>query len=397
MQEHPQPPETPEQRVYADFSRLLMAERPVRIDEDRVVADPERVDALKDSFLSVAGNDLIYPHNPSRKIVDVIADNLKNHFGPIVRTRDTVSPDKSILMTWGGENLLDYITWLGIKLSFEQSGVTVVAPESDAERRSVWIRDSSFILGDTIYLPDPEWDPTICFGLTANGELVHDDDALQDFKARRYSHLDILKDLGMTLVQVEGCFFEGGNLIPNEKNRRIFWGNDRSLYTQEKEPLRKAILDAQGEDYKIRHIKTDRRHFHLDIGLSPELPGGHFLVAYNLGRDIGDYESDGYDQLKNHYLDRKRIIDLDLQSSAEFFCTNLVPVGNTLFMTACPPDLQKKLEDLGYIVNTPTPAHIESLHFHFERAKLRRIGSERDGGGVRCMTNEIPLLSSQPL
>ena len=62
-------------------------------------------------------------------------------------------------------------------------------------------------------------------------------------------------------------------------------------------------------------------------------------------------------------------------------------------MTGCPDDLRKRLEDLGNIVNAPTEEQIRASATPYDPAALRRIGSAENGGGLRCMTQEMPLLN----
>jgi N-dimethylarginine dimethylaminohydrolase len=382
--------ETPLQRAYREISDTLMEKCPLLITEDRIFPDMDRVQTLCEEFMRAAGDKFSENYAATQQATDKILGSLHRHFAPIIATQDNTPKDKAILMTWAGNNLADHITWLGVKMSFEVSGVKVVSPEIDSTARSVWVRDTCFILGNTAFLPDPEWDTRTYFRFSEEGNLSIDDSVKTVADARHRDHKTVLKELGLKVFQLKGAYFEGGDLIADTQGQQIFWGGDHYVHSHHSRTLKKAILRTRKEKYDIEYVKTDRRHFHLDIGLSPELPKGHFLVAYNLGKNTGDYRSEGYESLKEYYIPKDRLIGIDFEDSANRFACNLVTVGNTLFMTGCTPDLRKKLEDLGYVVNVPTAEHAKDLQFHWDIASLRRIGSAREGGGVHCMTNEIP-------
>lgn len=380
-------------QAYKAFGRLaLSGERPVIVTHNLITPDLDKLHALQDEFMSGRYREMGLTETDAMNASHRYIEDSKPLSTPIITTTDPTAKDKAILMTWGGDHLGNYMTWLGIKKSFEQSGVNVLSSDTSSSTRSVWIRDTSFILGSTAFLPDDTWGNRYAFDLDVYGELKFSSDEPRTLADRQVEHQKFLEQQGLSTILIDGCFFEGGNLVRDEHQKTIFWGSETSSHSQFRNSFADAIIEATGEEFSIQPVQTDTHHYHLDIGLSSPLPSGHFIVSRGLGYKLGTYESAGLEAVRRH-VSRDKLIEQPRDICLDYFLTNCVSVGTTVFMTGCPDDLRKRLEDLGNIVNAPSEEQIKDSAHRYEPSALRRIGSAQDGGGLRCMTQEAPLLS----
>ena len=370
-------------KAQKEFSQVL-CETPDCIDiSDRIVQFRSgAVTSLRRQFLSMASA-IALP--TIIKAVDDLVATLSA--APVIETRGEVNHDEKILMVWpkaiSGAGC--YLKWVALRESLKRSGANVVSEEIGCSERSLWVRDSAFILGDTAYIPDE----------SARIDRV---DWSGDVAKSINEGQSILNKQGLKIVRVNGAFFEGGNLIVDPISKKIFWGDQRIFWGDEHEEAHKsyqeklsgAVYQTQGERYEIIPIKTDRRHYHLDLGMSRMLTGGEFLVSDCLGRDAENSCSDGYVTLREH-LPKERIVTISCLDSARDFAANLEVIGKTLFMTGCSPDLRQQLIARGYTVNVPSEENIPPKSEFWDRAIYRRIGSPGGGGGVHCMTQSFHL------
>ena len=371
-------------RAQGDFSRLLCGNADYIDVSDRTVRfRPDAVASLRNQFLSTASAIDIFTRTKATKdIIDALSA------APIIETRGSGSYAEKILMVWprSGNVVGSYPKWLALRESFRRSGVDVVSGETEVSKRSLWIRDTSFVLGDTAYIPDEsarlDW-------VDWSGDIAT---KIKDAVTTRINECRaILEKHGLKIVRVDGAYFEGGNLIVDPVSKKIFWGDQNEGGCQpHRERLCAAIDQAQGWKYEVIPVKTDANHYHLDLGMSSMLPKGEFLVADCLGWDANSKRSDGYEKIREH-LPKERIVPISYFDSAKDFAANLDVVGDTLFMTGCSLELQKKLVAHGYTVNVPSEENIPPKSEFRDRACYRRIGSPSGGGGAHCLTQSFHL------
>lgn len=316
---------------------------------------------------------------------DVVQTNLaraETFSAPIIETRDASVAGKRVLMTRYDDalDLRDRLKLRALRESFTRSGVEVAAGPKRGRPVPLWVRDAYFLAKDVAYVPDAAARQAFDFGMNAKGDMFLDH-SVQEMVAQRIGGVDeLLCKMGQKSLLLRRSYFEGGDLIADYETGRLFCGDRHGQMTYDSLVLSRYSRRFEKLNLEVIPVKTDRAHFHLDLGLSPMLPGGEFLLSPALGYE-GGYESDGTETL-TRLLGPKRLITLSYDEATSGLAANLTVVGNTLFMTSCSPPLRGQLEKRGYVVNAP-PYHLG------DPARYRRIGSRQSGGGVHCLTNEF--------
>jgi N-dimethylarginine dimethylaminohydrolase len=301
---------------------------------------------------------------------------------PIIETKDDRAKGQGIIMTCKDRalDLYDRLKLRALRESFIRSGVEVTTGSEQTRPVPLWVRDAYFLAKDIAYVSDAGARQTVDLGMDANGDLFADH-GVQEMVAQRIGGVDeMLRAMGQTSVLLRKSYFEGGDLIPDYKTGRLFWGDRHGQMTYGSLVLLRFSRRFEKLNLEVVAVKTDRTHYHLDLGLSPMLSGGEFLLSPDLGYESG-YGSGGTETL-TRMLGKKRIIALSYEEATVGMATNLTVIGNTLFMTSCSPPLRGDLARRGYIVNAPP-------YILGDPARFRRIGSRHSGGGVHCLTNEF--------
>lgn len=278
------------------------------------------------------------------------------------------------------DDLIDRITWEGLRLSFEKSGTPcqILPTNDDASCRMLWPRDPFFIVDKTAFFPDPQ-------KMAEYLGLAHKDAHLMDgYRDTWQQSKAMLTRMGLKTVVVDNCYFEGGNLILDTIEGQLFCGERYEHRKENIQPLCNAIRFNTGHSFNPVYIPTDPMITpHLDLGMSPQLPNGKFIVSATLGPDRN---CAGYREVTK-YLGKDRIIVLP--SSAETYgvlTTNIAVMGNGLMMANCPDALRLELEHQGMVVNAPTKEDVQGTVYELRgRYPVRVIGQ----GGPHCLTNEI--------
>ncbi|GEM_PF-3026173 len=381
-------PPSPLQQAYNAFNDALIkgGHRSV-IKDGRIYPDMEFILSMRDEFLRQCSPD---EYKLKLKAADRYVTSISDVTAPIITTtQDASEVNTALLMTWQGNDPADYIRWLGIRESFKASGVPVVSCHTTSDR-SVWIRDTNFVLGSTAFIPDPQRNCQLDYSMNVDG-TIHVDQMSDNLVVDRVDeHAALLKKLGLDIVPMTGMYFEGADLMPDSQTNILFWGYNHFLYEDDQEQMATAVTRAMGQRIKIRPVKINSSaHPHLDLGISPQLPSGHFLIDGYIGHDDNDFNS-GYCAL-HRVLRNERVITLPHHHCRKDLVTNLTVVGSTAFMTSCSADLRKRLEDLGNSVNAPEEQHYRTpSNYLYNPGILRHIGGHY-GGGVHCVTKEIPL------
>lgn len=307
--------------------------------------------------------------------------NAEKLSAPIVVTHDDSAKGRGVLITSDDRilNLHDRLKLHALRESFIRSGVAVAGRAAGVRPAPLWVRDAYFLAKDIAYVADASGRNGVDLTMNDKGDLVVDE-SVQNTVAKRIDDVDeMLRHMGQRSLLLRACYFEGGDLIPDFDHGRLFYGSRYQSSTYDMAVMARFVRRFEKLDYEVIPVKTDRQHYHLDIGLSPALPDGTFLASSSLGYD-GGYTQDGYDALSD-IVGKNRLITIDYED-AMALSANLTVVGNTLFMTACSPPLRDKLERRGFVVNAP-PYNLLDPACH------RRIGAKDYGGGVHCLTNEF--------
>ncbi len=278
-----------------------------------------------------------------------------------------VSPDELIEGGSITARLNIYKKWNGIKNSIEEAGgkVLVIDGKNPAGGpREVWVRDKYFILGSNAYLPDRK-----------RAQLMGDTYAAEIDQAENY-----LRSRNIKTFRVIGAWFEGGNIIPHYKSRTVFLGFRSGEQDDSPALLANAINENEKNKFEVipielvnfRNKEISRKKngdylYHLDTGMSEELPRGEVLLS----PDISDPET--IHIIRNRIGD-ENIIFISREDSLNY-AANLVSLGDTIIPNGISHDLQERLERRGYKVK-PQPG------FNY--------------GGPHCNANILPVPTFYP-
>ncbi len=302
---------------------------------------------------------------------------------PVVVTHDPDMGSQKIMMLWKSVELevTDRMKLLALTESLTRSGVQVVHADLADAPFSVWARDAYFRYGTVAHVLNPAKRDQDDFAFPYQ-DGWRDRDAVGVY-AIGYA----LRGLGQDAILFDDVFFRGGDLIADPNAHTVYWSRRNNTSPDFSCSLFSRMRDAHGDRLSFVPVRTDRTHVRLSFGLSPMLPRGEFLVSTTLGNNGGD-DAEGYQALVRR-VSSKRLITVS-RRDAEGMATNLIAVGNTLFMTSCSPDLRRTLEQKhGYIVNAPQEKDIGADWCAHDPACYRRIGPKGAGGGVHCLTNEL--------
>ena len=261
--------------------------------------------------------------------------------------------------------------WEAAKDALEDSGahISVIdGANKDGDLRETYTRDKAFVLGNNVYIPDPSVLETIA------QKQGWQEGISKSYEAETDQIREFYKSQGYHVVDVEGAWFEGGNLqkyTHNGQNTLLFgmepWQLDASA-----EKLLNAINTTEEESWKMlgvpfgEHYNMDDSSFyHLDLGMKP-LPNGEFVIF----PEFTDPET--YSDILE-LVGEDNIIEID-KETAERYVTNFATVGNSLVMTDTTSELQETLEGKGYNIISPEQYGLDSFEF--------------GKGGLNCITNE---------
>lgn len=261
--------------------------------------------------------------------------------------------------------------------SFKQSGAPVieVPSQDDDPYLLLWMRDPCFIVDQYAFFPDPKM--IECYKPRDIKKLEDRKKSLEVAKIK-------MQWLGLTVIEVEGCFFEGGNLVHDPVEDFLLCGNDQLVKQENITPLCKAIERKTGKIWQPAYIPTDSWVYpHLDLGQSRVLPDGRFVVAHNLGPELN---GEGYKELER-LLGKGRLTPAN-ETQPRMMAPNLEIQGEVAFMTGCTDEMRRALEDSGVTVNAPRQKDLEGTCFTLagDFSAVRQIGQ----GGVHCFTNVAP-------
>lgn len=308
---------------------------------------------------------------------------LRRMEAPVVHTPITGTVDDTVIMAFPRSVkssfrhvAADYVRWTALKESFRQSGARIyeVSVQPDDPHFLLWMRDPCVIVDGTAFFPDVD--------------ILRKSGLTNMFLPNKIRSLEVAKErmaqIGLKIVEVRDAYFDGGNIVPDHEEGILFYGDDRNLVVMDSvELLAEDIYWNTGKKYEAAYIPThSQQYYHLDIGCSPRLPDGRYIVAEDLGPDC---DGSGYRTLEK-YLGKNRILKADAETGNMGLC-NMEVIGNVVFMPACPDRLREELEDAGLTVNAPRSEDLRGTCFSLadEFSAVRQIGT----GGVHCMTNSV--------
>jgi N-dimethylarginine dimethylaminohydrolase len=250
--------------------------------------------------------------------------------------------------------------WEAYRLALEASGAEVIAVRGGAEagsRHETWSRDFGVKIGDTYYLPDAT--------MNLNEGYADIGQDAEQFKT-------VFKGQPPKMQQLTGAFFEGGNIIVDERTKTIIVGYDEQYNTPESlQNFIDQVNATQDSHYEmiVAPLMYNKRQdayggaYHLDLAMSEPLPNGEILIHPE------SIAKEAYDKIKQVFGDR--LIEIDAVS-AKRYATNLVSSGNMIIMMES--SLRAELEKRGYEVCVPMPVRNNDL----------------EKGGIHCLTQPLP-------
>ncbi len=265
-------------------------------------------------------------------------------------------------------------------MSFEKSGVPikVVDTYEDGPPCMLWQRDPYFMMGGKAFFPDPK---------KMEAYLRQDKiDSHQIITTRRDAWEQCykrLKSMGIKTIIVEGCYFEGGNLIPDIQTGFLFCGVKDGNYKRENIQLLCQDIEMHTDiRLKPTYIPTDGNHHpHLDMGCSERMPNGKFLICKQLGQAMN---GEGYKKLVE-YIGQDFVIPYTY-SLCNAMAANLTAAADMVMLPDCEDNLYQRLSSEGLQVNVPQNQHVANTRYELpDVAPTRVIGR----GGVHCFTNVI--------
>lgn len=255
------------------------------------------------------------------------------------------------------ERMQIFKEWLCIRHALLEAGarLEVLNPaEDEGGLREVYTRDRYVLINGTAYLPDPEH----------ISRFSYDAD---EYKGEIRQIAKHLQEDGIKTVFVP-AWFEGGNVIRHFRSRTIFVGLEGNTQEQDVGELLKAINGTQGDAWTAVPVPlTNVDMYHMDTGMSEELPNGEILLSPLL-TDVDTYER------ICEIVGYENVIQL-FDDEADRLATNMISVGDTLVMTGVCDDLRGELAARGYKIVMPDDYGQEDFEFGL--------------GGVHCMTNDV--------
>jgi len=256
--------------------------------------------------------------------------------------------------------------WLCLRHALVKNGAHVHLMRRGKGRRAreVYTRDRYLMIGGKAYLPDISM-------LEASRIL---DMYSHDYRDEVIQANDNLRSCGIETVVAQGAWFEGGNVIRHFASRTIFVGVYDAWTSEESaRKLLETINRTQGEKWSLVTVplKNYDTAYHLDLGMSEELPHGEVL----LWPRVTDEET--YKEIRN-VVGHDNVIEVN-DMDAKRMITNMISIDDALIMTADgSAEVKGKLESLGYRLVLPGGYGQSSFEF--------------GQGGVHCMTNDLPKL-----
>lgn len=288
--------------------------------------------------------------------------SLRTHF-MMVGNLPATPPEQSVL---GNEE--NYNKWRSIHDAFTSAGATVELIEGYdpfiQQGTHIYCRDQSLILGGTAYMPDPD----NCPSYTDNRTL--------DFIRLK------LENFGYEVLKIKGAWFEGGNILRHDSSRTLFVGIYKYSPVTNYKRLLGTINDTQTEKWNICPVSLSpliaygvpstllnaRGLYHLDLGLTDELPNGEVLVYPDIA-DKATIDTIGI------IVGKEKLIPVTNVTEVYDAALNLNYTGNTVILTSPVPETTGFLKGQGYEVITPDQYGLQNFSF--------------GDAGVHCFTNEL--------
>jgi hypothetical protein len=255
--------------------------------------------------------------------------------------------------------------WQTLKHAIEISGGSVeVFDTSKSDQggiREVFSRDRYFMHDDIAYLPDIKKYEQL-------GGMFIEDMRGEIDQAEKF-----LKERGIKTVKVDDAWFEGGNLVTNAASRTIFMGLEQDWDNSgSSQKLIAAINAHQKHKWDMMGVPlSNQGHlFHLDLGMSQELPNGEHLLSPHVT------DKDTFKAIQERIGDKKIILLTDERDTSDYSANLAVASRTNLVMNAASDTLKSDLKARGY---TPVlPDQFGQYNF--------LIAS----GGPDCQTNTLP-------
>ena len=263
--------------------------------------------------------------------------------------------------------LLEHAKWQTLKHAIESSGGAVevfdTSKSTEGGIREVFARDRYFMHDNIAYLPDAKKYEEL-------GGMFTEDMRGEIDQAER-----MLKERGIKTVKVDGAWFEGGNLVPNAASKTIFMGLEQDWDNIDSSKKLIAAVNANQKDkWDMMGVPlANQGHlFHLDLGMSQELPNGEHLLSPHVT------DKDTFKAIQERLGDKKTIVLTDERDTVDYSANLAVASKTNLVMNAASPTLQEDLKARGY---TPVLPNQFGQHTFL-------IAS----GGPDCQTNSLPQL-----
>lgn len=264
----------------------------------------------------------------------------------------------------------DQMKHYAYRRAIEASGGTILlvdGAQAEGTFHETWPRDLGVRIGDIYYTPDPE--------LTKYQYYKDVEEDVLQFRK-------VLERENLKIVQVKGSYFEGGQIIVDERSspKTILFGyvpdpDSPDSVRNSLESMQKFIDQVnatQPNHYDMIAVPLTGYAYHLDVAVSQPLPNGEILVYPPA---IGQKT---YEQMIARF-GRERLIVID-EADAKGFASNLVSVGNRILTMAASPKLRQELESRGYEVIVP----------------VEGPGNDIGAGGLHCAEMDLPSSPPSP-
>lgn len=305
-------------------------------------------------------------------------------------------------------NLHYTLAWETLRQAFESLGAHVVALPDNALRFSngrlnpfgfmqFYPRDAGFMWNDVFYAPSnkAQFDSYLLLHTGRPGGDSEKDLELVAAKSILLAQskdvlcADVAQGLGDVPCKKVEAFFEGGDILADEKRGLLFVGHDKRQGDSKVGKLEAAAREHLGRETGARVINIHRCAFdarpdggvdvgnwhHLDTFMAP-LPNGGMLC------DPRRTDKASLRQLDHIYGSKLVLIDPEtpnvvktpLDELVANLAGNLVCIGHSLVMPYCTPVTQKRLEKQGLTVVRPEDMKVTAGFLHMSQ------------GGPHCIT-----------
>lgn len=186
---------------------------------------------------------------------------------------------------------------------------------------------------------------------------------------------DFLISQGIEVVEVEGAWFQGGNIHIHEGDEQntIFVGIEPGWDEKSGHRLLDAVKERfPDQEWRLQGLSLNIDNpeiYHLDLMMSNRLPNGEYAVFMD---NLPEYEQ----KRLRDIIGSDKIIPITAEMAKSDYATNFIVVNDTIILTGNSPEMVSLLQQRGYTnIVQPQDYGLDS----FEIAS----------GGVRCMTNRV--------